>query len=338
MKTNKRNQISLSIIVPVFNRPFEIEELLESLVKQTNKEFEVIIVEDGSSIKCEKQVEKFSTLLNLQYFYKENSGPGLSRNYGYEKITGNYGIFVDSDCVLPSHYIQSIQDRLKENYVDAFGGPDMASKSFSILQKSINYGMTSFLTTGGIRGGGEKLDKFYPRSFNMGYSRSVFEKTNGFSNMRFGEDIDMSIRIINSGFKTALIKEAYVYHKRRTNFKQFFKQVFNSGIARINLYKRHPESLKVVHTFPSFFLIGVVLLILLAILVSSYFILPLVFYTLLILIDSTFKNNSILVGVLSILASYIQLIGYGAGFLTAFWKRIILSNREYSVFTDTFYD
>lgn len=338
MTASKEREINLSIVIPVYNRPTEVDELLRSLSNQTNKNFEVIIVDDGSTIKCDNQVEKYKSLLNIKYFYKQNSGPGPTRNYGTEKANGNYIIYLDSDCVLPTHYIQTIQDRLRKKFVDAFGGPDRADRNFSILQKSINYAMTSFLTTGGIRGGGEKLDKFYPRSFNMGYSREVFEKTGGFSSMRFGEDIDMSIRIINHGFKTELIKDAYVYHKRRTNFKQFFKQVFNSGIARINLFKRHPGSLKIVHTFPSLFLVGVLLLIILSIFISAYFIIPLILYTILLFIDSSFRNKNIFVGLISICASYIQLIGYGAGFLVAFWKRILFSNAEYSAFTDNFYD
>ena len=338
MTASKEKEINLSIVIPVYNRPTEVDELLRSLSNQTNKNFEVIIVDDGSTIKCDNQVEKYKSLLNIKYFYKQNTGPGPTRNYGTEKANGNYIIYLDSDCVLPTHYIQTIQDRLRKKFVDAFGGPDRADRNFSILQKSINYAMTSFLTTGGIRGGGEKLDKFYPRSFNMGYSREVFEKTGGFSSMRFGEDIDISIRIINHGFKTELIKDAYVYHKRRTNFKQFFKQVFNSGIARINLFKRHPGSLKIVHTFPSLFLVGVLLLIILSIFISAYFIIPLILYTILLFIDSSFRNKNIFVGLISICASYIQLIGYGAGFLVAFWKRILFSNAEYSAFTDNFYD
>ncbi len=338
MTASKEREINLSIVIPVYNRPTEVDELLRSLRNQTNKNFEVIIVDDGSTIKCDNQVDKYKSLLNIKYFYKQNTGPGPTRNYGTEKANGNYIIYLDSDCVLPTHYIQTIQDRLRKKFVDAFGGPDRADRNFSILQKSINYAMTSFLTTGGIRGGGEKLDKFYPRSFNMGYSREVFEKTGGFSSMRFGEDIDMSIRIINHGFKTELIKDAYVYHKRRTNFKQFFKQVFNSGIARINLFKRHPGSLKIVHTFPSLFLVGVLLLIILSIFISAYFIIPLILYTILLFIDSSFRNKNIFVGLISICASYIQLIGYGAGFLVAFWKRILFSNAEYSAFTDNFYD
>lgn len=338
MTTSKERIINLSIVIPVYNRPTEIDELLASLCKQTNNNFEVIIVDDGSTLKCDKQVDKYKSLLNIKYYYKKNTGPGLTRNYGNEKSSGNYTIFLDSDCVLPSHYIQTIHVRLRNKFIDAFGGPDRADQSFSILQKSINYAMTSFFTTGGIRGGGEKLDKFYPRSFNMGYSREVFEKTKGFSRMRFGEDIDMSIRIINCGFETALIKEAYVYHKRRTNFKQFFKQVFNSGIARINLFKRHPNSLKTVHTFPTLFVIGMLLLIIFSVTISPYFMTPLIFYSLLIFVDSTLKNKNIYVGLISIFASYIQIIGYGTGFLVAFWKRIVLSNDEYSAFIDNFYD
>jgi len=227
MSTKKEHRIS--IIVPVFNRPAEVEELLVSLERQSDRDFEVVIVEDGSSETCKAEAEKFNELLNLHYYYKENSGPGLSRNYGYERASGNYGIFLDSDCILPERYIETVRAALDEDHSDAFGGPDRAHDSFTPFQKAVNYSMTSFFTTGGIRGGGEKMDKFYPRSFNMGYSREVFEATKGFAGMRFGEDIDMSIRILEHGFRTRLIKDAFVYHKRRTSTRQFFKQVFNSA-------------------------------------------------------------------------------------------------------------
>lgn len=338
MTTSREKTIHLSLVIPVYNRPSEIDELLKSLCNQTDKDFEVLIIDDGSTISCEKEVNKYEIALNIKYFYKDNSGPGLSRNYGSERAQGNYIVFLDSDCVLPPQYIQTVSNKLTEEYIDAFGGPDKADESFSVLQKSINYAMTSFLTTGGIRGGGEKFDKFYPRSFNMGYSTEVFQKTGGFSGMRFGEDIDMSIRILKSGFKTALIKEAYVYHKRRTNFRAFFKQVFNSGIARINLYKRHPDSLKLVHTFPSLFLIGCIVMLALALISSPYFLAPLLFYTLLVFIDSSIKNKSVVIGFVSIFACYIQLLAYGAGFLSGYWKRILFSKSEYSAFDDSFYD
>ncbi len=331
MKDSGRPSIKLSIIVPVYNRPAEIEELLESLSRQTCRNVEVIIVEDGSSIKCDKQIAKYASQLNIRYFFKENTGPGLTRNYGVEKAEGNYVIFLDSDCVLPEQYVQTVLDRLTTNYVDAFGGPDMAAENFSILQKAINYAMTSFLTTGGIRGGGEKLDKFYPRSFNMGFSKEVYEKTGGFPAVQFantkaaGEDIELSIHIRKLGFSVDLIKEAYVYHKRRTSYKQFFRQTYNFGMARVLLSKRNPGTAKLMHTFPSLFLLGIIGLVVLSVFISPLFLLPLVLFSALVFIDSTFRNKNLLVGLNSILASYIQLIGYGAGFLGAFWKRIILA-------------
>lgn len=338
MTVASTNALQLSLVIPVYNRPNEVDELLSSLCQQTNPDFEVIIVDDGSSIKCEEQVEQYKSRLNISYFYKENTGPGLSRNYGNERSNGNYTLFLDSDCVIPPHYIQTVRAYLSQQFVDAFGGPDKADKSFSTLQKAINYAMTSFLTTGGIRGAGERLEKFHPRSFNMGYSKEVFAKTKGFSSMRFGEDIDMSIRINGGGFKTALIKEAYVYHKRRTTFKQFFKQVHNSGIARINLFKRHPGSLKLVHTFPSLFVVGVLVLLLASIFVSVYCIAPLVLYTLMILVDATITNKNLKVGIMAIWACYTQLIGYGSGFILAFFKRIVFSKGEFSAFKETFYE
>lgn len=329
--------IQISLIIPVYNRPNEVEELLASLSQQTFKGFEIIIVEDGSTLKCQDQVLKYQDILNIKYYFKPNSGPGQSRNYGFEKATGNYGIFLDSDCVIPASYAQIVHHELTHHYIDAFGGPDQAHQDFTKLQKAINYSMTSFFTTGGIRGGSEKLDKFYPRSFNMGYSRDVFTATQGFSKMRFGEDIDMSIRILENGFQTKLIKEAYVFHKRRTNFRQFYKQVFNSGIARINLYKRHPQSLKIVHFAPAVFTLGLLACLILSLCLSPLFLIPIALHALLLFIDSSLKNHSIQIGLLSILTSYVQLLGYGTGFIISFWKRIILRQSEFSAFGDTFY-
>lgn len=329
--------LSISLIIPVYNRPKEVEELLESLALQSSKDFEVVIVEDGSSEPCEDIVGLYRDKLNIQYYFKENSGPGQSRNYGFERAKGNYCIFLDSDCVIPSSYVDIVKNALESDFVDAFGGPDKAHKDFSNLQKAINYSMTSFFTTGGIRGGSEKLDKFYPRSFNMGYSREVFESTGGFSKMRFGEDIDMSIRILKNGFKTRLIKDAFVYHKRRTSFRQFYKQVTNSGIARISLYKRHPESLKLVHFAPASFTLGALTLLILSAIFTPLFLLPIALHMLLLLLDSSARNKSLTIGLISILTSYIQLIGYGTGFISAFWKRIILGKEEYSAFNRNFY-
>jgi len=329
--------LKISIVVPVFNRPKELEELLESLHNQTNKSFEVIVIEDGSALRSDSVVKDFKKELDIKYFYKENTGPGLSRNYGCEKANGDYCIFLDSDCVLPPEYFETVQGVIVNNDVDAFGGPDKAHKDFTKFQKAINYSMTSFLTTGGIRGGSEKLDKFHPRSFNMGFSMEVFNATRGFSNLRFGEDIDMSIRILRQGFKTKLIKDAFVYHKRRTNLRQFFKQVYNSGIARINLYKRHPDSLKLVHFAPAFFTIGTIALLLLSIMVLPWLLIPLLLHLLLLFFSSMIKNRSVIVGILAIITSYTQLFGYGAGFAMAFWKRIVLRKDEFSAFRKNFY-
>ena len=334
---NKKKQPRISIIVPVYNRPSEVEELLESLGKQTDRDFEVVIVEDGSTKTCKEVTEGYASQLNVHYFFKENTGPGPSRNYGFEKAKGNYCIFLDSDCILPGTYLETVKKALVDDYTDAFGGPDRAHESFSPFQKAVNYSMTSFFTTGGIRGGGEKMDKFYPRSFNMGYSREVFNATGGFAGMRFGEDIDMSIRILSSGFRTKLIRDAWVYHKRRTSTRQFFKQVFNSGIARINLFKKHPSSLKLIHFFPALFTLGLITLLVLSALWSPWFLAPVALHLLLLLADSSARNRSFRIGLLSLFTSYIQLTGYGLGFLLAVWKRIILGGGEFSAFTKKFY-
>lgn len=328
----------LSLVVPVYNRPQEVDELLVSLLQQKDGvDYEVILVEDGSTETCKKQYDHYKLLLPVQYFFKPNSGPGLSRNFGAEKAKGQYIIFLDSDVILPEGYLSAVARFLKNNPdVDAFGGPDRAHKSFTTIQKAINYSMTSFFTTGGIRGGKKRIGAFHPRSFNMGISQKVFQVTKGFSEMRFGEDIDMTLRILEAGFKTALIEDAYVYHKRRSTFKQFFKQIFNSGIARINLSLRHPGTLKLVHTLPVVFTLGCFGLILL----TPFFvwaILPLILYALLIFVHASLSESSLKVGLKAIPASFMQLISYGLGFIIAFWRRIVLKRPEFAAYTRNFY-
>ena len=325
-----------SVIIPVYNRPEEVHDLLESLNCQTNKDFEIIIVEDGSDLKAEDVVRKFEQHLKISYYLKPNTGPGLSRNYGAERAEGRYLIFFDSDCIIPENYIAEADKQLKANYADCYGGPDKAHSSFSPIQKAINYSMTSFFTTGGIRGGKQKMDKFYPRSFNMGFSKEVFEKTKGFSSMRFGEDLDFSMRVLENGFTTALYEDAYVYHKRRSNFRKFYKQVYNSGIARINLFKRHPGTLKTVHMLPSAFVVFSILLLMLSVF-NYLFLLPLLLFALLIFADSLIQYNSLKISSLSVISSVIQLYGYGIGFLSAVWKRIILGKNEFNAFEKNFY-
>lgn len=329
--------MKFSIIIPVYNRPDEVEELLDTLIVQSNKNFELIIVEDGSEIKCDEIIKNCKADFEINYFFKENGGPASARNYGMTKAKHDYFIFFDSDCLIPANYFDIVSQSLNKNYVDAFGGPDAAHESFTPIQKAISYSMTSFFTTGGIRGGNEKMEQFKPRSFNMGYSRKVYEKTQGFSNMRFGEDVDMSLKILKNGFCTKLIKEAFVYHKRRTDFRKFYKQVYNSGIARINLFMRHPKSLKIVHLFPSVFMIGTIFLLILSF-IKWIFIAPILLYIILIFIDSLLNNKSIKVALLSVLASFVQLFGYGLGFLTAVWKRLILNRKEFHAFRKNFYE
>lgn len=329
-------QVKYSVIIPVFNRPDEVDELLRSLALQTFKDFEVIVVEDGSSIPCRSVCEAYMEALDIHYYEKSNSGPGASRNYGAERCNGTYLLILDSDCILPEGYLAAVEAELQRQPVDAFGGPDRAHAGFTILQKAINYSMTAFFTTGGIRGGKRKMDKFYPRSFNLGIRRSVYEALDGFSNMRFGEDIDLSIRIFKHGYSCRLFPDAWVYHKRRTTLRGFFKQVHNSGIARINLYKKYPDSLKPVHLLPALFTLGLVLLLLLALSYPILLLLPL-FYALLLFADATILNGSVSIGLCAVATSYIQLVGYGSGFWRAWWRRCVMGKGEFEAFKHNFY-
>lgn len=326
-------KLYISFVVPVYNRPDEVTELLQSLQAQTNNNFELVIVEDGSTQTCEKVLEPYRNKLKISYFYKENTGPGISRNYGVQRATGNYTIFVDSDCILPPEYVQTVYDALENKYLDCFGGPDKAHHSFTPLQKAINYSMTSFFTTGGIRGGGETLEKFHPRSFNMGFSTAVFEKTGGFPTARFaqakaaGEDIELSIKIKQAGFSVGLIKQAYVYHKRRTSLKQFYKQVYNFGYARISLHKRNQGALKLVHFLPACFLVGSIFMVVAAIFIHPIFLMFPAIAAGVFFIDASLRTRSILIGLIGTLTSFIQLYGYGVGFLKGIWEQLILKKN-----------
>ena len=325
-----------SFIIPVYNRPDEVDELLQSLTQQTLNDFEVVVVEDGSSLTCQHIVEKYNAMLSVRYYFKSNSGPGQTRNYGAEHSQGEFLIILDSDCILPPGYLAAVEQELHRAPADAFGGPDRAHDSFTDIQKAINYSMTSFFTTGGIRGGKKKMDKFYPRSFNMGIRRDVYQALGGFSKMRFGEDIDFSIRIFKGGYRCRLFPDAWVYHKRRTDLKKFFKQVHNSGIARINLYKKYPESLKAVHLLPGLFTLGTLLLIA-GTLFCPYSLLPLALYALLVGTDASLQNHSLRIGLYAIAASFIQLIGYGTGFWRAWWHRCVCKQGEFEAFKKNFY-
>lgn len=316
-----------SIIVPVYNRPAEIEELLESLEKQTDNDFEIIIVEDGSSLPSQEVCQAKKGSLNLKYFYKKNEGRSIARNYGMDRADGEYFLFVDSDCIMPPDYIESAKKGLKIKPVDCFGGPDAAHDSFSDVQKAINFTMTSFLTTGGIRGGKKSLEKFTPRTFNMGFARGVYDKVGGFREM-FSEDIDMSTRIKKEGFSISLFPDVKVYHKRRVDFKKFWRQVHVFGMSRITLQLLYPGSMKLVHWLPAIFVLGLIGLVI-ASFFNKWFLIPVIVYLILIFIASLIANKSWKIGILSVPAAMIQLGGYGTGFIRAyFWKILMRKGRD----------
>jgi len=328
-------KLTFSFIIPVYNRPQEVEVLLKSLTLQDYKsDFEVVIVEDGSSLKAEKVIKKYQKKLAVKYLIKDNSGPGLSRNFGMEKANGNYFIILDSDVFLPRHYLSAIANTLKNNYTDAFGGADTAPPSFSAIQKAINYSMTSVLTTGGLRGHKNNTN-FQPRSFNMGLSKKAFKEIGGFAKQRIGEDIDLTFRLWQKGFKTQFIEKAFVYHKRRANFEQFFNQTYSFGKARPILSKQHKNTAKLTYWFPSLFVIGFVL---------SVFVFPFfqiltalyLLYLLLIFMHSSVLNKNVLVAFLSIYTTLIQFFGYGLGFLQSQFNLKVLGKSPRETFPKMF--
>jgi len=327
-----------SLIIPVYNRPDEVDELLESLSQTHYKEdFEIVLVEDGSSLKCEDVVQKYDSKLTISYYYKENSGPGDSRNFGMLKAKGDYFIIFDSDCIIPKQYLNEVDKALKDNYVDCFGGPDKALDSFSDIQKAINFAMTSFLTTGGIRGGSEKIDKFQPRSFNMGLSRKAFQASKGFGNIHPGEDPDLSIRLWNLGFETKLFPNAYVYHKRRIDWEKFSIQVNKFGKARPILNSWYPKYNKLTFFFPSVFIIGFGLAVFLLIFAYDYLLKLYFIYFIILFVVSAFQNRSLKIGYLSIVAVWKQFYGYGLGFIESFIKVIILKQKPQIAFPELFF-
>ncbi len=310
------NTLDFSFIIPVFNRPDEVNELLESFtLLEGDFSFEIVIVEDGSNIDCKAIVTSYIDRLNISYYFKPNSGPGDSRNFGMKKAKGNYYIILDSDCLLPKHYLLAVKNSLDNEFVDCFGGPDAAHHSFTSLQKAINFAMTSFITTGGIRGGKTKVDKFQPRSFNMGLSKAAFEASGGFGVIHPGEDPDLSIRLINLGFKTKLINEAFVYHKRRISWSKFYKQVNKFGLVRPILNQWHPKTAKLVYWLPTLFCLGFLASIILFGLGIDLGLKLYALYFIVAFILALISSKSLLVAIQAIIAIVIQFFGYGYGFL-----------------------
>ncbi|MBJ2175526.1 glycosyltransferase [Aureibaculum sp. A20] len=328
--------LQFSIIIPVYNRPDELDELLLSLVAQKFKEnFEIVVVEDGSNLTSKHIIGKFKNKLNINYLIKDNSGPGLSRNYGMQKATGNYYIILDSDCILPENYLSTVLETLLNNYTDAFGGADAAHPSFTTIQKAINYAMTSVLTTGGLRGN-KNLKKFQPRSFNMGISKKAFLETGGFSALRFGEDINLTFRLWENNFETQFIEQAYVYHKRRVNWTSFYRQTFNFGSARPILNRLHPNTGKITYWFPSIFVIGLFLSLIGLIFHFNWLVLFFISYFIFIFFDALFKNQNVMVALLSIVATLVMFFGYGLGFLQSMFRLSILSKPLEDTFPKMF--
>lgn len=326
-----------SLIIPIYNRPDEIDELLDSLTKQSySSDYEIVVIEDGSTLDCKSVIEKY-TSLTISYHYKENSGPGDSRNFGMKVAKGDYFIILDSDCIIPSNYLQEVEKALEQDYVDCFGGPDNALDSFSAIQKAINFTMTSFLTTGGIRGGSEKITQFQPRSFNMGLSKKAFEASQGFGNIHPGEDPDLSIRLWKLGFQTKLVSNAFVYHKRRIDWNKFYIQVNKFGLVRPILNNWYPEYAKITFWFPSLFLLGFCISVLLLLFKFPYLFSSYLVYFLCVGILSSIQNKSIKIGSYSIIALIIQFYGYGTGFLKSFYVLQILKRLPQEAFPKLFF-
>ncbi|MDE6236145.1 MAG: glycosyltransferase [Muribaculaceae bacterium] len=320
--------MKFSLIVPVYNRPDEIADLLESLDHQTDRGFELVLVEDGSTVPCREIVDRYAGHFDIQYFAKGNEGRSIARNYGMDHAKGDYFVFVDSDCILPPDYFESLRKKLSTDYADCFGGPDSAHESFTDTQKAINFAMTAFLTTGGIRGGKVQMEKFVPRTFNMGFSREVWEKVGGFREM-FSEDIDMSTRIRQAGYSPQLFREVIVFHKRRGNLRKFWRQVHIFGMSRITLQLLYPGSMKLVHWMPAMFTIGSMLLLILGIFLSPLWLIPLGIYLLALWISAIISTKSLKIGSMAVAASLVQLLGYGTGFIRAYvWKILLRHGRD----------
>ncbi|SFI52642.1 Glycosyltransferase, GT2 family [Halpernia frigidisoli] len=329
---------SISIIIAIYNRKDELFELLSSLLLQTDKDFEIILVDDGSKIDLRHTIELFSESLNIQFFRKPNSGPGLSRNYGAKRAKNDWLVFVDSDVIVEKEYIKNIKKNIAENSCDAFGGADKAHKGFNLIQKAISYSMTSVFTTGGIRGSAKSVTKFQPRSFNMGVRKTAFLEVGGFSDLRVGEDPDLSMTLWENNFTTRFFDNIGVYHKRRTDFGRFSKQVYQFGVARPILNQRHPKYTKLTFAFPSLFLLGYLMGILNYFMWQNGFLLALYgLYTLIIFLHALLKTRNVSIASLAVISSYIQLFSYGFGFLKSWFLLNILRQKPENAFPTHYY-
>jgi glycosyltransferase involved in cell wall biosynthesis len=327
-----------SFIIPVFNRPEEVKELLQSFMAiKGDIPFEIVIVEDGSTIDCKSIVDRFEKDLNISYFNKPNSGPGDSRNFGMLNAKGNYFIILDSDCLLPPKYLNVVNSELSKDYVDCFGGPDAADQSFTNLQKAINFAMTSFITTGGIRGSKSNQKKFQPRSFNMGISKAAFEASGGFGNIHPGEDPDLSIRLTKLGFRTKLFNEAFVYHKRRISWSKFYNQVYKFGLVRPILNAWHPNTERLIFWLPSLFSLGFILAVISAIFGNYYILVVYGLYLTFALVLALFETKSVMIAIQAIFAIFVQFFAYGLGFLKSTFAIKVLKKKPEIYYPNLFF-
>lgn len=312
-----------SVIIPVFNRPEEAKDLLESLTHQSEKDFEVVLIEDGSEVTCDKVVEEFKVKFHIQYLYQENQGQGFARNNGMKIAKGDFFVILDSDVILPENYLLRLKNAISSRNLDAFGGPDAADENFTSLQKAMDFAMTSYLTTGGIRGKLKDPAKFQARGFNMGVTREVFEQTGGFLDPNRAEDIEWSMRIKKAGFRLELVQEAFVYHKRKNTLNSFAKQAFSFGRNRVNVSRFHPEAIQIVHLMPVFFLLFCVSMLFTQAVAKSIFGMQLLIigiWSILILVSASQKSKSLKSGILSLITSFVQLLSYGMGLI---WELFI---------------
>lgn len=335
-------ELNFSFIVPVYNRPQEIRELLESMVAlEGDIPFEVVIVEDGSQQDAGRVIEDFRKVLTIRYLVKENSGPGPSRNYGMARAAGNYFIILDSDCLLPPHYLGCVKRTLEKDYTDCFGGPDKAHHAFSAIQKAIDFSMTSFWTTGGIRGGRGASGDFEPRSFNMGLSAAAFAASGGFGNIHPGEDPDLSIRLRQLGYRLALIPDAFVYHKRRISYSAFFRQVRKFGLVRPILTHWHPESARITYWLPSLFILGAIIALILGVFGSGWIrVLPALgylMYFLCLFVAAWYRTGGPVVAAMAVLAAVLQFTAYGTGFLKSTILVTFSGRKPNELFPQLFY-
>lgn len=327
-----------ALISPTFKRPDEVTEFLDSLRKldYPKDKFEIILGDGTPGDELRPLIYPYQKDLPLKIYYEEFLPVSNARNRAAELSTAQFFIFLDSDCIIPEGYLKAVEFFLDAHpQINLFGGPDAASEDFTDLQKAISFSMTSFLTTGGIRGGSSSVTTYHPRGFNMGISAELFNKVGGYDeNFVCGEDVELSMRLIKAGAKSAFIEEAHVFHKRRTSIKQFRRQVFRFGAARPLLAKAHPGNLKITHLFPLAFTVyrhvSAILFLLVFYFNLSVLSLPFAMYVLYMVavFFSALKKEGLSVALLAVQTTNTMNAGYGIGFLRNYLEVYLKGNPK----------